>query len=191
MNEEMTNQQEQPETEQAESVAVEEATDEVIEVEILSDEEKAFRDELEEWKDKANEYLDGWQRSRAEFSNYKKRVERDQAQVYQNATGSVIKRFLDVMDDLERALKNRPQDGDGAAWADGIDLVYRKLSSAFEAEGITHMEAERQYFDPNLHEAISSEDNPDYDSGQIIEVLKQGYHVGDRVLRPAMVRVAK
>lgn len=191
MNEEMTNQQEQPETEQAESVAVEEATDEVIEVEILSDEEKAFRDELEEWKDKANEYLDGWQRSRAEFSNYKKRVERDQAQVYQNATGSVIKRFLDVMDDLERALKNRPQDGDGAAWADGIDLVYRKLSSAFEAEGITPMEAERQYFDPNLHEAISSEDNPDYDSGQIIEVLKQGYHIGDRVLRPAMVRVAK
>jgi molecular chaperone GrpE len=191
MNEEMTNQQEQPEIEQAEPVAVEEATDEVVEAEILSDEEQAFREELEEWQDKANEYLDGWQRSRAEFSNYKKRVERDQAQVYQNATGSVIKRFLDVMDDLERALKNRPQDGDGAAWADGIDLVYRKLSSAFEAEGIKPMEVEGQYFDPNMHEAISSEDNPDYDSGQIIEVLKQGYHIGDRVLRPAMVRVAK
>ena len=191
MAEEKTNQPEQQNIEQAEPVAVEETIEEVVDAEVLSEEEVLLRNELEEWQAKANEYLDGWQRARAEFANYKKRIDRDQAQVYQNASGSVIKRFLDVMDDLELALKNRPQDGDGAAWADGVELVYRKFSSVLEAEGITPMETEEQYFDPNLHEAITNEDNADYESGQIIEVLKQGYLIGDRVLRPAMVRVAR
>jgi len=70
-------------------------------------------------------------------------------------------------------------------------LIYRKLLTLLEADGVTVMEAENQFFDPNIHEAISSEDNDDYESGQIIEVLKQGYFVGDKVLRPALVRVAK
>ncbi len=66
---------------------------------------------------KANEYLDGWQRARAEFANYKKRVDREQVQVYQAAAGTIIKRYLEILDDLERALKSRPADGEGAAWA--------------------------------------------------------------------------
>jgi molecular chaperone GrpE len=96
-----------------------------------------------------------------------------------------------VLDDLDRALKNRPQDTDGAGWAEGIELVYRKFYSILEAEGVSIMEAENQYFDPNLHEAISMEENEQYDSGQIIEVVKNGYMIGDRVLRVATVRVAK
>ena len=147
--------------------------------------------ELEEWQGKAEEYLDGWQRARAEFANYKKRVERDQAQVYKNASGMVIKRFLDILDDLELALKERPLDGDGASWADGIELIYRKFTSVLEAEGVQTMQVEGQKFDPNLHEAVTNEDNPDFESGQIIEVVKQDYLIGDRVLRPAVVRVAK
>ena len=63
---------------------------------------------------KADEYLDGWQRSRADFANYKRRIEREQSQIYQNAAGNLIKRYLDILDDLERALKNRPKDGEGA-----------------------------------------------------------------------------
>ena len=191
MTEEKLNQEGKPEIEHTETEAIEEAPEAVVEVEALSEEEVALRNELEEWQAKANEYLDGWQRSRAEFANYKKRVDRDQAQVYQNATGSVIRRFLDIMDDLELALKNRPQENDEAAWADGVELVYRKFSAILEAEGVTPMQAEGQFFDPNLHEAVTHEENPDYESGQIIEVLKQGYLIGDRVLRPAMVRVAK
>jgi molecular chaperone GrpE len=148
----------------------------------------ALKGELEAWQSRANEYLDGWQRSRAEFANYKKRQEREQL-VYQ--AGTIIKRYLEVLDDLERALKNRPQDGDGAAWAEGIELIYRKLSSFLEAEGVVVMAAEGQSFDPNLHEAISQEDNHQYESGQIIEVIKQGYLIGDRVLRPALVRIAR
>jgi len=113
MAEEKTNQPEQQNIEQAEPVAVEETIEEVVDAEVLSEKEVLLRNELEEWQAKANEYLDGWQRARAEFANYKKRIDRDQAQVYQNASGSVIKRFLDVMDDLELALKTGLRKGMG------------------------------------------------------------------------------
>ncbi len=151
---------------------------------------EALRQELAESQAKADEYLDGWQRSRAEFANYKKRVEREQAHINQIATGNIIKRYLDVLDDLERALKNRPQDEVGRTWADGIELIYRKLLAILESEGVTRMQAEGQTFDPSFHEAISSEESDAHESGQIIEVIQQGYLLGGRVLRPAMVRVA-
>lgn len=150
-----------------------------------------LQDELTNWQEKANEYLDGWQRSRAEFANYKKRVDREQAQAYQMAAGNVIKRFLEIVDDLDRALKNRPQNGEEASWSDGVELIYRKLVSLLEAEGVRPMETDGRFFDPNLHEAITQEEHPDFESGQIIEVVKQGYTLDDRVLRPAQVRVAK
>lgn len=155
---------------------------------------EALQQELAGTRAKMEEYLDGWQRSRAEFANYKKRVEREQAQAYQNARGAVIKHFLEVLDDLERALKNRPQDEEGQAWVAafrGIELVYRKLLTALEGEGVTRMQADGQFFDPNLHEAVTSEDSEAHQSGQIIEVLQHGYLLGERVLRPAVVRVAR
>jgi len=161
------------------------------EVEELQDEANDLEVALEEAKTKANEYLDGWQRARADFANYKKRVERDQSNTYQLATGSVIKRFLEVLDDLDRALKNRPESGEGANWANGIELVYRKLISILESEGVVPMKSDGMEFDPNLHEAISSEQSDLHKSGEIIETLQQGYMIGDRVLRPAVVRVAK
>lgn len=152
---------------------------------------EALRLELAEARSKADEYLDGWQRALAEFANYKKRQERDQALVHQNAAGNIIKRYLDVIDDLERALKNRPPGGDGEAWASGIELVYRKLLAILESEGVKIIGSQGQLFDPTYHEAITSEENDHFESGQIIEVVKQGYLLGDRVLRPALVRVAR
>lgn len=146
---------------------------------------------LAECQTKASEYLDGWQRSRAEFANYKKRVEREQSHIYQTAAGSILKRQLEVLDDLDRALANRPEAGDGAGWAEGIELVYRKMMNILESEGVKVMDVKGKSFDPNLHEAISSEDNPDFESGQVIEVLQKGYLLGERVLRPALVRVAR
>jgi molecular chaperone GrpE len=150
-----------------------------------------LKKELEETRSKANEYLDGWQRARAEFANYKKRVDRDQAQTYQVAAGNVVRRFLEVLDDLERALKNRPEEGEGAVWSEGIELIYRKLLNMLESEGVKPMEIENDFFDPNLHEAVASEENSEFESGQIIDVIRQGYVLGERVLRPAMVRVAR
>ena len=147
--------------------------------------------ELEQLRAKSEEYLDGWQRERAEFANYRRRVERERETSQQNITGNIVRRYLEVVDDLERALRNRPSEGEGAAWAEGIELIYRKLLNLLESEGVQPMEAEGQPFDPNLHEAISHEDNPDRDSGEVIEVIKSGYTLGDRVLRPALVRVAR
>ena len=150
-----------------------------------------LKDELARLRLQADEYLDGWQRARAEFANYKKRVEREQSSAYQTAAAAIIKHFLGILDDLERALKNRPKEGDGAAWAEGIELVYRKLVSILESEGVTQMQTDGQMFDPNLHEAILSEDSDQHESGQIIEAVQQGYLLGDKVVRPAMVRVAR
>ena len=150
-----------------------------------------LRAELARTRLQADEYLEGWQRARAEFANYKKRLEREQAQVYQTAAGAIIKRFLGVLDDLERALKNCPKTGEGAVWAEGIELVYRKLVSILESEGVMPMQTDGQLFDPNLHEAVLLEDSDQHESGQIIEALQQGYLLGEKVLRPAVVRVAK
>lgn len=173
----------QPPVEEIVEVPLEEAEEEVDEI-------VALQDELTAARTQSDEYLDGWQRSQADFSNYKKRMERERSLAYKNASADIIKRYLDVTDDMARALENRPQEGDGATWADGIELIYRKLLTVLENAGVTLMDIEGVAFDPNLHEAISVENNPDYESGQVIEVLKQGYMLGDRVLRPASVRVA-
>lgn len=139
----------------------------------------------------ANEYRDGWQRALADYSNYKRRVERDQAQAQQNATANVLRRYLEIIDDLERALSNRPLEGEAGKWAGGLELIYRKFTNFLEVEGVTPILAEGLLFDPNLHEAIVQEDSPQHESGQVIGVVQQGYRLGERVLRPARVRVAR
>ena len=152
---------------------------------------ETMQHELEQVRSQSNEYFDGWQRERADFSNYKKRVERDSVQARQNALSMIIKKYLVILDDLERALKARPSEGEGAVWAEGITLIHRKLGTLLEQEGVRRMEAENEIFDPNRHEAIMLEDSADHTSGQIIEVIQQGYLLGDRVIRPAIVRVAR
>jgi molecular chaperone GrpE len=178
-----------------EQALTEEHPEEVAEVPAVIPEEEIdqLRSELDQALAKSNEYLAGWQRERAEFINYKKRVEREQSQGGQNALGNAIRRYLDIADDLGRALKdkNRPTEGNGAVWADGIDLIHRKMQAAFEADGVKMIDTDGKFFDPNMHEAISHEDSPDHESGQIIDVVQPGYMIGERVIRPARVRVAR
>ena len=157
----------------------------------FSEEAELMISQLEALEVKAQENLDGWQRSQAEFANYKKRVARDQERLSSETRGRVIIRYLEIADDMSRALNNRPDKGEGADWANGVELVYRKLLSYLEAEGVTQMDVEGKVFDPNLHEAISQEESEDFESGAIIEVLEAGYMLADRVLRPAKVKVAQ
>jgi molecular chaperone GrpE len=173
----------------AQAVRAEAANQEMIAS--LQKDLEGIQQELVAARSKADEYLDGWQRSRAEFTNYKKRIEREASQTYQQAAGSVLRQFLGISDDLERALKNRPKEGEGAVWSNGIELVYRKLLNMLENEGVTPIRAEGAIFDPNFHEAIVSEQSDSHESGQVIEVVQQGYMLGEKVLRPAMVRVAR
>jgi molecular chaperone GrpE len=158
-----------------------------------ADRAEALQKELSEAQAKAAEYLDGWQRARAELANYKRRREKEQAEAYQNATSRGVKRYLDVLDDFDRAMQERPApaDGDLAQWVEGTALIHRKFQNVLDAEGVTRIEAEGHEFDPNFHEAVTHEECDGHASGQIIAVVRQGYKLGDRVIRPALVRVAK
>ena len=150
---------------------------------------EALMKRLEEAEAKVAEHLDGWQRSQADFINYKNRVQRDQELMKSVMKGDIIKKFLPVLDDLERALQNRPSDSD--SWMSGIELIRKKLQSILESEGVTRIDAEGQPFDPNFHEAISHEPSDSAESGHVIAVVQNGYMIGERVIRPAMVRVAQ
>jgi len=155
---------------------------------------KDYADQLEELDDlrkKADEFSDGWQRERAEFANYRKRIERDRQQESQNIKIEVIKKYLAIHDDFERAQKTLPQENIPQSWVAGLKLIEQKLKNLLDSEGILVIPAENAVFDPELHEAISHEENQEFESGHIIEVVQQGYTVGDRVIRPALVRVAK
>jgi len=154
----------------------------------LSAEMDALKRQVEDAEVKASEYRDSWLRSQAEFQNYKKRLDRDNEMMYASMKGDIIKKVLPALDDLERALQNRPADD---AWANGIELIARKLQNILDSEGVKRIEAEGEEFNPHFHEAISHEHNEDFESGHVIAVVQNGYKLGERVIRPALVRVAQ
>jgi molecular chaperone GrpE len=174
-------------TDTAEALEADEETLEFEEEVVL----EGLTAELERVRAEGQEYLDGWQRSRAEFANYRKRVERENQESHKRAAGDVLCRYLGVIDDLELALRERPQEGDAAVWAEGIEIIHQKLLGLLQAEGVEPIQAQGEIFDPNFHEALSHEESSDHEEGQVIEVIRQGYVLGERVLRPALVRVAK
>jgi molecular chaperone GrpE len=117
-------------------------------------------------------------------------VLRENTEIRQIARGEVIKQYLDIADDLRRALQEKPESGEEETWADGIEIIYQKLRSRLEAEGLKPMNPLGEVFDPNIHEALMKEESEEYESGHIIEVMQEGYWIGDKVLRPALVRIA-
>ncbi len=159
-----------------------------VENEQASAEREALINQLKEAEARVVEYKDGWARSQAEFQNYKKRIERDNELTHASMKGDIIKKVLPALDDLERALQNRPADD---AWASGIELIARKMQNILEGEGLKRIDAKGKPFDPNFHEAISHEPADGVESEHVIDVVQNGYMLGDRVIRPALVRVAQ
>ena len=153
-----------------------------------SAEREALINQLKETEAKVSEYKDGWARSQAEFQNYKKRIERDNELTYASMKGDIIKKVLPVLDDLERALQNRPADD---AWANGIELIARKLQNILDSEGLKRIEAKGAAFEPTFHAAITHEPSDEVESEHVIDVVQNGYMLGERVIRPALVRVAQ
>lgn len=149
---------------------------------------KTDGDALAEAQAKIQEYMEALQRERADFINFRRRNEAEKAEAGQYGAGDMIRKFLSGIDDLERALAHRKE---GDAWADGIEHVYRKFLAILDAEGVTRIEAEGKPFDPAIHEAILQEPSDQYESGTVIAVLQQGYKHKERVLRPALVKVAQ
>jgi molecular chaperone GrpE len=151
----------------------------------------AQMEEIDAFKSKVIDYSDGWQRERADFTNYRNRNLRDQEAIKQNLTIDVVKKYLAANDDIELALKNAPQNEETKGWVEGIRLISQKLQNILDSEGVQRIPAENETFDPNRHEAIATEENPLFESGRIIEIIQQGYTIGDRVVRPARVKIAK
>jgi molecular chaperone GrpE len=178
--------EEEPEENQGEAIAMSENT--ASDVGQLSAEIDALNKKLAEAESKISEYKDSWLRSQAEFQNYRKRVERDSELTYVSLKGDIVKKILPVLDDLERALQNRSADD---PWANGIELVVRKFQNILENEGVKKIDAVGAEFDPNFHEAISHEPADGTQSGHVIGVVQNGYLIGERVIRPALVRVAQ
>jgi molecular chaperone GrpE len=140
-------------------------------------------------REQADNNLSNWQRAAADFSNYKRRVEEERAATSQFANAILLARLLSVLDDFDRALDTVPPDTHDA-WVEGIRLVQRKLHGLLESEGVTPIEVVGKPFDPNLHEAVVHEDTTAYPDNTVIDEVQRGYLLHDRVLRPALVRVA-
>lgn len=147
-----------------------------------------LKQQLAQEKERAEANLASWQRSAADFQNYKRRVEQEREEVARLANASLIINLLPLMDDLERALDSVDTRLAGMTWLDGLRLIHRKFEAVLEMNGVTQIEADGQDFDPNVHEAVTfgpGEDN------KVIAVVQKGYRLGGRVLRPAMVVVGK
>lgn len=126
----------------------------------------------------------------AEYDNYRKRTDRERRELSDAVAGDFARDLLPALDDLERALAAPPQPGDQALRA-GVELIHRQLVDALRRRNITPFESVGQQFDPSWHEALSSEAAPGKPDGEILSEVRRGYRVGSRLLRPALVLVAK
>jgi len=139
----------------------------------------------------SDEYLSALQRERAEFLNYKRRTAEERQRDLGLAGDDLIRKVLAVADDFDRAIDARPQELAGNSWAEGIAVIDRKLRSLLESEGVTEIDAAPgRRFDPREHEAIANVPDTDRPEGEIVDEVRRGYRLRDRVLRPALVAVA-
>jgi len=153
--------------------------------------ELTVEEQLVQAEAKAAEYLDGWQRARAEFANARKRLERGRIEAYSSAGVDYVTKLLPIIDDFGRALNSAPAAIVSDPWFEGLDLVNRKLQSMLESMDVRPIEAVGQPFDPNFHEALSLRPVDDVESGIVIEELQTGYRLGDKVIRPSLVNVSE
>lgn len=138
-----------------------------------------------------DEYYDLLLRTRAEFDNYRKRVDRERLDVAETAASDLLRDLLPVVDDLERALSS-PADQAGSVepYRRGIELIHRQLLDVLRQHGVKPIEAVKTDFDPHRHQAVTHEPAPGHREGEVIEEYRRGYMVGNRLLRPSMVKVA-
>jgi len=129
-------------------------------------------------------------RTAAEFDNYRKRVDRDRRDQVDAATADAVVDFLPIVDDLERALK-APTGGDSEGFRKGVELIHQQMVDLLRKRGVRPIEAVGAEFDPRYHQAVAQEASADHREGEVMEEYARGYMLGDRLLRPAMVKVAK
>ena len=139
----------------------------------------AASEEEEAWSDK-------YTRLMADFQNFKKRTEKEKADVYSFANEKIMTDMLQVIDNFERALGSECQD---QAYAEGMQMIFKQFTDILKNSGLEEIEAVGHDFDPNFHHAVLTDSNPDFDSGKVTEVLQKGYKLNGKVIRPSMVKV--
>jgi len=144
--------------------------------------------ELSEAERQRDEYYDLLLRTRAEFDNYRKRVDRERQDWTATAAADFLRDLLPLLDDLERALS---ADASGGAYRKGVELIHKQLLDLLAKRGARPIEAVGADFDPHVHQAVTYEQVEGRRDGEVVEELRRGYMLGDRLLRPAMVKVAK
>jgi molecular chaperone GrpE len=151
----------------------------------------AAADPATELQRQRDEYYDLLLRKSAEFDNYRKRVERDRQMLTDAAAASMIEELLPLMDDLDRALKAEAAAEGGDAYRRGVELIHRQLGEILRKRGVRAIESLGADFDPHYHQAVAHEPAEGRREGEVIEEFRRGYMLGDRLLRPSMVKVAK
>ena len=155
-------------------------------------------DEVEELVARAEEYnreraqfRELAQRAQADLANYRRRAEEEREELAKYANSRLILKILPVLDDFALAVDHAGQSGAAGSWLEGIKLIQRKLDTLLDSESVSRIEAEGREFDPVEHEALAYQESADHHEGQIVSVVRQGYKLQGRVIRPALVILAK
>ncbi|MCX5801764.1 MAG: nucleotide exchange factor GrpE [Candidatus Eisenbacteria bacterium] len=161
--------------------------------EVVAEEEtgKEIESEIEEERNLAQEYLDHLQRLQAEFANYRKRTQRELVEAYDYAKAELICKLLPVMDDLERAIESLDSNSDSEEVLRGVRLIYGKLKSTLQVEGLEAIVCKGQSFDPNFHEAVVVTKVKEGADGEIVKDFQKGYTFKGKLVRPSKVEVTQ
>jgi molecular chaperone GrpE len=152
--------------------------------------EAAGPDDVARLQRECTDVLDRLLRKTAEFDNYRKRIERERREQMDWAAADVLSEILAVLDDFDRALK-APAPPEAEPYRTGVELIHRQLSELVRKRGATPIDALGADFDPNVHQAVAYEETPGAREGEVVAEFAKGYKLGDRLLRPALVKVAK
>lgn len=154
---------------------------------------KKLKAELENCRKEKQEYLDGWQRAKADFINFKKRSEEDKKEIVKYATEEFILEIIPALDSFEHAFRDKKDlDKSGTEWRQGIEFIYSQLKNVLTNHGVTEVNPQNEMFDPNLHHSIDVVGvEKEEDIGKIIDVIQKGYKLGDKIIRHPSVRVGE
>ena len=187
---------EEPEAGEAEPEATAEGEDEAVteradETRPEAGEEDAIAADLAKARAEAESYLDDLRRLQADFDNYRKRTLREQTARTASASQALVARLLPVLDNFELAVSAAEQSRDFDRMLKGVEMVLGALREVLEGEGLVKIEAEGKPFDPERHEAVIAVEQEDTEPGMVVDIVRAGYELRGKVLRPAMVKVAK
>jgi molecular chaperone GrpE len=155
----------------------------------------ATRSELKRVEAENAELRNSLARRQADFENYRKRVDRERSETYNRVVADVAAKLLPVSDNLKRALETEAsmeasESDEFRHFLSGVDLIWKQLNGVFESFGVKPIEAVGQQFDPHLHEAVVTEATDEYEPDTVIQEIRSGYKIGDKLIRPALVKVS-